>query len=57
MAAQRPARASPELRVAPLGPRYRRNYTTSRDAIQCLVSIISFGLGTEGLSPVTVLSL
>ena len=28
MAAQQPARASPELRVAPLSPRYRRNYTT-----------------------------
>ena len=27
MAAQQPARASPELRVAPLSPRYRRNYT------------------------------
>lgn len=30
MAAQQPARASPELRVAPLSPRYRRNYTTPR---------------------------
>ena len=29
MAAQQPARASPELRKAPLSPRYRRNYTTS----------------------------
>lgn len=28
MAAQHPARASPELRTAPLSPRYRRNYTT-----------------------------
>ena len=31
MAAKRPARASPELREAPLSPRYRRKYTTSRD--------------------------
>ena len=30
MAARQPARASPELRKAPLSPRYRRNYTTSR---------------------------
>ncbi len=30
MAAQQPARASPELRKAPLSPRYRRNYTTLR---------------------------
>ena len=30
MAAQQPTRASPELRVAPLSPRYRRNYTTPR---------------------------
>jgi len=30
LAAQQPARASPELRVAPLSPRYRRNYTTPR---------------------------
>jgi len=29
MAAQQPARASPELRKAPPGPRYLRNYTTS----------------------------
>ena len=28
MAAQHPARASPELRGALLSPRYRRNYTT-----------------------------
>jgi hypothetical protein len=27
MAAQQPARASPELRKAPLSPRDRRNYT------------------------------
>ena len=32
MAAQQPARASPERRVAPLSPRYRRNYTTHRGA-------------------------
>ena len=31
MAAQQPARASPELRKAPLSPRYLRNYTTSGD--------------------------
>ena len=30
MAAQHPARASPELRAAPLSPRCRRNYTTPR---------------------------
>jgi len=30
MAAQATARASPELREAPLSPRYSRNYTTSR---------------------------
>lgn len=30
MAAQATARASPELREAPLSPRYRWNYTTSR---------------------------
>jgi len=30
MTARQPARASPELRKAPLSPRYRRNYTTSR---------------------------
>jgi len=30
MAAQQPARASPELRMAPLSPRYRRNYTMPR---------------------------
>lgn len=30
MAAQQLARASPELRKAPLSPRYRRNYTTPR---------------------------
>ena len=34
MAAPQPARASPERRVAPLSPRYRRNYTTHRDATQ-----------------------
>ena len=34
MAAQQAARASPELRVAPLSPRYRRNYTTPRDTTQ-----------------------
>ena len=28
MAARQPARASPELRKAPLSPRYPRNYTT-----------------------------
>ena len=28
MAAQKAARASPELRVTPLSSRYRRNYTT-----------------------------
>jgi hypothetical protein len=38
MAAQQPARASPELRKAPLSPRYLRNYTTSGDTTegQCL---------------------
>ena len=30
MAAQQPARASPELRKAPLSPRYLQNYTTPR---------------------------
>jgi len=34
MAAQQPARASPELRVAPLSPRYRRNYTTPGGTIR-----------------------
>ncbi len=30
MTTQKAARASPELRRAPLSPRYRRNYTTPR---------------------------
>jgi len=30
MTTQKAARASPELRKAPLSPRYRRNYTTPR---------------------------
>ncbi len=30
MAAQKPARASPELRMAPLSPRYLGIYTTPR---------------------------
>ena len=30
MAARQPARASPELRKAPLSPRYLQNYTTPR---------------------------
>ncbi len=30
MAAQKPARASPELRTAPLSPRYLGIYTTPR---------------------------
>jgi hypothetical protein len=34
MAAQATARASPELREAPLSPRYRSNYTTSRGTTQ-----------------------
>ncbi|SEK87203.1 recombinase family protein [Jannaschia helgolandensis] len=34
MAARQPAWASPELRVAPLSPRYRRNYTTTRGTTQ-----------------------
>ncbi len=33
MTTQKAARASPELRKAPLSPRYRRNYTTRWDAI------------------------
>jgi hypothetical protein len=32
MTTQKAARASPELRRAPLSPRYRRNYTTRWDA-------------------------
>ena len=35
MAAQQPARASPELRKAQLSPRYRRNYTTPRGTTVC----------------------
>jgi len=30
MVTQQPARASPELCKAPLSPRYRRNYATTR---------------------------
>ncbi len=38
MAAQKPARASPELRTAPLSPRYLGIYTTPRDTAYRAVS-------------------
>ncbi len=36
MAAQKPARASPELRTAPLSPRYLGIYTTLRDTARIM---------------------
>ena len=44
MAAQQPARASPELRKAPLSPRYRRNYTTpkAKTLISLLLPALTF---------------
>jgi len=43
MAAQQPARASPELRVAPLSPHYRRNYTTPKGHYLLKMSTINAG--------------
>ena len=45
MAAQQPARASPELRKAPLSPRDRRNYTPPQKAttfVSLLLAALTF---------------
>ena len=43
MTTQKAARASPELRRAPLRPRYRRNYTTPRGTTMDFGSCAAIG--------------